>query len=357
VTADPFSELRAAVDRGLATFLRRSLSRLVSLHPALQPAADELEAFVLGGGKRLRPVCLLLGHRAAGGTHERVMGPALALELLHTCALIHDDLIDDADTRRGRVSVQRRFTADHRGRGWRGEASAFGTAAAVLLGDLAFVLADELFLDADVPPDTLVDALRLFTTMREEVMAGQYLDVVAAHEGDRGGGGGGELALRIAALKSGRYTIARPLQLGAVLAGGGDDLIEDLFRFGEPLGQAFQIRDDVLGVFGAVEATGKPRDSDLREGKRTLLVAETSARLAHDDARNFHALLGRADLTAAEADELRSLMRESGGVEATAAIVDRLRDEALAALHQLDVDEDTRGTLEQLARFVVDRHG
>jgi len=353
VTADPFSDLRASVDRGLASFLRRSLPRLVSLHPALQPAADELEAFVLGGGKRLRPVCLLLGHRAAGGMHERVMGPALALELLHTCALIHDDVIDDADTRRGRASVQRRFAADHRARGWHGEASAFGTSAAVLLGDLAFVLADELFLDADVPSDTLVDALRLFTTMREEVMAGQYLDVVAAHEG--GGGDGGELALRIAALKSGRYTIARPLQLGAVLAGGGDALIEDLFRFGEPLGQAFQIRDDVLGVFGAVEATGKSRDSDLREGKRTLLVAETSARLARDDARRFHALLGRADLTAVEADELRTLMRGSGGVEATVAMVDRLRDEALTAMRRLDVDEDTRGTLEQLARFVVDR--
>lgn len=351
MTAEPLGELRDAVDTGLVTFLERALPRLVSLHPALQDAADELGAFVLGGGKRVRPICLLLGHRAVGGSHERVLGPALALELLHTCALIHDDLIDEADTRRGRPSIHHHFAADHGRRGWRGDPRTFGTAAAVLLGDLAFVLADELFLEADVTSDTLLAALRLFTTMREEVMAGQYLDVVAAQDGH----GDGALALRVAALKSGRYTIARPLQLGAVLAGGDDRLVEGLFRFGEPLGQAFQIRDDVLGVFGAADATGKSRDSDLREGKRTLLVTETSARLSGDDARHFAELLGHPGLTADEADQLRTLMRESGGVEATVTIADQLRDEALEALRKLGVPDDTRLALEQLARFVVAR--
>lgn len=348
------AQLRARIDRALADFLSTSLPRLSRMHPALEPLADELRGLVLAGGKRLRPVFAVVGYRAAGGTEpDRVMGPALALELLHTCALVHDDIIDAAPTRRGRPTTHARFADTHRSAGWGGEPDSYGQAVAILLGDLAFVLADELFRTGQVPHQRLLDGLEVFTLLREEVMAGQYLDLYASRSGrtERA------LALRVASYKAGRYTVARPLQLGAVLAGAPADLVEGLLALGLPLGQAFQLRDDILGVFGAEAETGKSAASDLAEGKRTVLIAETAARLDAAGRHRLEALLGRGHLSAAEAAELRDMIRESGGLAATQALVDDLIGQALSALGDLDLDRGAARTLEGLATFVAHRRG
>lgn len=343
--------LRDEVDAALATYLDEALPRLRRLHTSLAPLTDELRAFT-AGGKRLRPVFLLLGHRAAGGEHRSaVHGPALALELLHTCALLHDDIIDAAPTRRGRPTTHVAFAAHHRDHGWQGDPDDFGAAVAILLGDLAFVQADELFLDARVAADVLLDALRLFTVLREEVMAGQYVDLFAATSATTSR----ELALAVATYKSGRYSVARPLEIGAVLAGAAPELVDGLAEFGGPLGRAFQVRDDLLGVFGQEGETGKSAAGDLREGKRTLLVAETAARLGGADAARFDALLGSDDLTADGAQELRELMRASGGLAATADYIATEVEAALDVLDGLDIEADAAAALRELAGFVRDR--
>ncbi len=344
--------LREAVDAALVRYLDRALPRMVDLHGSLASLADELRAFVVGGGKRIRPSLLLLGYRAAGGDDlEAVMGPALALELLHTCALFHDDIIDAAPTRRGRETAHLRFAREHREQGWAGDPEAFGTAVAILLGDLAFVQADELFLEGAVAPERLLDGLRRFTLLREEVMAGQYIDLHAAtaRETSR------EMALAVATYKSGRYSVARPLEIGAALGGGSPALIAGLAEVGGPLGRAFQVRDDLLGVFGDEGETGKSVAGDLVEGKRTLLVAETAARLAPDELARFEALLGAPGLDAADAARLRMMMRESGGREATEAYVVASVDESLAALDRLGLDAGVAAALAQMARFIRDR--
>jgi geranylgeranyl diphosphate synthase type I len=267
--------LQARIDQALERELHRVLDRLLKLSPLLAPIADELRSFT-ASGKRVRPALLLLGFNAAGGVKlDSVEGPALALELLHTCALLHDDVIDRAATRRGRPTVHETFADRHRKAGWSGDAHAFGEAMAILVGDLAFVYADEMFLQATVPSASLLDAFRRFTTLREEVMAGQTLDVHAATSGstDR------LAALTVATLKSGRYSVARPLEIGALLAGATAELVDGLGAFGDPLGRAFQVRDDLLGVFGDDATTGKSTASDLAEGKRTLLIAEAVAGL------------------------------------------------------------------------------
>jgi hypothetical protein len=211
-TAPPaeFAELKGRIDAGMSRALEAPLARLKDRSGILGPVADELAAFT-AEGKRLRPALLLLGFRAAGGTDlDAVDGPALALELLHTCALMHDDVIDRAATRRGRPTVHVSFAERHRAAGWRGSSAAYGEAMAILIGDLAFVQADELFLEAVVPNAALLSAFRRFTALREEVMVGQTLDLHAATAGttDR------EVALTIATLKSGRYSVARPLEVG-----------------------------------------------------------------------------------------------------------------------------------------------
>ena len=317
-----------AVDDALARFHAAVLPRLTALHPALGPLADELGGFVARGGKRLRPVLLLLGHEAAGGDADDVLGAAVAVELLHTCALLHDDVIDAAPTRRGHPTTHVTFADRHTRMAGAGDADRYGEAVAILLGDLAFVHADEALLDSTVPADRLLAGLRAFVRLREEVMAGQVLDVhaAAARSTDP------DLALRVATLKSGRYSVTRPLQLGAVLAGADAALLATLERFGEPLGRAFQLRDDVLGVFGDQAATGKSATGDLAEGKRTLLVAEAWARLDDDDRAVLADRLGAPDLTADEAADLRDRIEACG---ARAAVEDRIATEVGAARRAL----------------------
>ncbi len=341
-------QLRRRVDAALATALDQLLPRVEELHPSMVPLTDELRTFS-AGGKRIRPALLLLGFEAAGGRRlDAVEGPALALELLHTCALLHDDVIDQAPTRRGRPSVHEAFAARHAERGWQGDADAYGRAIAILLGDLAFVHADELFLSAKVPDQALLAAFRRFTLLREEVMAGQALDLHAAtvRSTDR------ELALRVATLKSGRYSVARPLEIGAVLAGADDELLAGLHAFGDPLGRAFQLADDLLGVFGDAGTTGKSASSDLAEGKRTLLVAEAWARLDAEGRARLEAGLGRSDLDEAAAEDLRTLLEDCGARAATEQEIDRSSSAARAALDGLTLPPAARDGLRAVADYL-----
>ncbi len=343
--------LAAEVDVQLAEALARLLPRLVEVHPSLTAVADELRGFV-AGGKRVRPVLLLLGFEAAGGhTRQAVHGPALALELLHTCALAHDDVIDRAPERRGRPSIHHGFAARHRTAGWSGDPLDYGEAVAILIGDLAFVQADELFLSAHVPDRALLAGLRRFTVLREEVMVGQYLGLQAAtsRTTDR------ELALTVATLKSGRYSVARPLEIGAELAGADEGFLHGLRAFGDPLGRAFQVRDDLLGVFGAQETTGKSASSDLVEGKRTLLVAETAARLGPADRAVLEAGLGDPSLSADRAAELRELMVGCGARDAVEGYVREAVAQARAALEQLPLPQHARAHLDAVASYLGDR--
>jgi geranylgeranyl diphosphate synthase, type I len=346
-----FAAIAREIDGALEEALDRLLPRLTALHPALQPVADELRAF-LAGGKRIRPALLMLGFEAAGGAfRDAVHGPALALELLHTCALAHDDVIDRAPTRRGRPSVHHVFADLHRAQGWSGDGAAYGEAVAILLGDLAFVQADELFLTARVPEHALLTAFRRFIVLREEVMAGQYLDLHAAtsRTTDR------ELALTVATLKSGRYSVARPLEIGALLAGAPSELVDGLRAFGDPLGRAFQVRDDLLGIFGEEAATGKSVSSDLAEGKRTLLVAEAAARLDETGRQELDRLLGDPGLGPEDAARARALLEDSGGREATERYVAASVAEALGALSQLGLPVGPAAALSEMAAYLGTR--
>lgn len=338
------------MDVALAATLDRVLPRVATHHPALVADLEHLRAF-LAGGKRIRPTLLRLGHLAAGGDVAAVTGPALALELLHTCALLHDDVIDRAPSRRGRPTVHHAVAADHRRHGWLGDPLAYGEAVAILLGDLAFVHADEAFLDADVPDAALLAGFRRFTVLREEVMAGQHLDLHAATARltDR------DLALRIATLKSGRYSVARPLEIGAVLAGADDDLVTGLGAFGDPLGRAFQVRDDLLGVFGDPEVTGKSVASDLAEGKRTLLIAEAATRLDAAELTRLETALGDPELPTSEAAALREVLDRCGARDACETYVDRAVAEAQDALAALPVETAVRTELAQVAQALARR--
>ncbi len=270
------------------------------------------------------------------------MDAGAALELLHTFALVHDDVTDGSDRRRGLPAVHRRFITEHAVARWRGEPRRFGEGAAILVGDFAFVYADILFADAPVP------ARRIFDELRVELCVGQYLDLV----GTASASTDPVQAERIERYKSGKYTVERPLHLGAALAGQLDELEAPLSAVGLPLGEAFQLRDDLLGVFGDSAVTGKPVGDDLREGKLTPLVAVAAARV---DAAGTALLdrLGSPQLSDDHVAALQTLLVDCGACAAIERAIDGLVARSLAALEDTPLTAEARGALQDLAMYVA----
>jgi geranylgeranyl diphosphate synthase type I len=348
VTTPPLERagLRCRVDKALTAFLAHQRSRMAAVDPALDDVADALEAFVLRGGKRMRPAFAYWGYRGAGGIDaDTVVTAVAALELVQASALIHDDLMDRSDTRRGEPAVHRRFTKKHVDAGWRGDAGQFGDSAAVLLGDLCLVWSDELLHSSGVDADALARARPVFDEMRTEVTVGQYLDVLTQATGDTSL----TRASKVATYKSAKYTVERPLLIGAALAGAPAAVSAAYSAYGLPLGEAFQLRDDVLGVFGDPEQTGKPAGDDLREGKRTYLIAAAFEAASPADRAEIDARLGDPDLDGAGVARLRDIIRGSGALKRTETRITALTTAALGALQAAPLDPDAAAVLHDLA--------
>ncbi|MEY9963703.1 geranylgeranyl diphosphate synthase type I [Streptacidiphilus sp. MAP12-16] len=346
--------LRLRVNDALTRFLDRQDAVLASISPQLTPLAAVLRDFLQSGGKRLRPAFCYWGWRGAGGSarDSGAVAACAALELLQASALVHDDLIDGSDTRRGLPSVHRRFEAQHTARGWRGDSARYGAAGAVLLGDLLLAWCDELLWDCGLDRDAVRRAKPLFDLMRTEVMAGQYLDMLgpAAAWAEDDGSDPIERARTVIHYKSAKYTIERPLQIGGLLAGADPALTTAYGAYGLPLGEAFQLRDDLLGVYGDPSLTGKPAGDDLREGKRTLLVAEALATCSRADARLLDDLLGAPGLAEPEVELLRRAITRSGAPERVEARIESLMRESLTALDSAPIVEpQARRVLRRLA--------
>jgi geranylgeranyl diphosphate synthase type I len=334
------------VEARISCLLDAELERWSAVDPDLTAPLVALRDLVLAGGKRLRPAFCHWAYVGAGGSpdDQGVVDAGAGLEMLHTFALVHDDVMDGSATRRGTDTIHVQFEAGHAVDGWRGEARRFGEGVAILVGDLAFVYADQLL--AGAPPA----AHQVFTELRVEVNVGQYLDLLGTARGrvDEG------TARRISRFKSGKYTVERPLHLGAALAGRLDDLARPLSAFGLPLGEAFQLRDDLLGVFGDGSVTGKPVGEDLREGKPTLLFAIAAERAAGADAAVL-ARYGAHDLDEDGIATLQEVLLSTGAVEAVESSIDRLVAEAVEALDGAALTDDARDALVELAYYVAGR--
>ncbi len=350
------SPIRKEVDGALLAFVDRQRPNLLAISDELAPLMAALDA-LLAEGKRLRPAFCYWGWRAAGaveedlgGTpgerlHEGIVNAAASLELLQASALIHDDVMDSSDTRRGQPSMHRRFEALHRAQGWPGPARAFGEGTAILLGDLCLAWSGEMFETCGLDEERRGRGRAVYDLMRTEVMCGQYLDML---EGTRGEATV-DTALRVVEFKSAKYTIERPLHLGAALAGGPPEATAALTGYGVPLGIAFQLRDDVLGVFGDPAETGKPAGDDLREGKRTVLVALSLERATPAQAAALQRRLGDPGLDLPGVDELRQIITDTGGLAACEAMIARYTGDAERVLAAAPFPEEARDALNALA--------
>lgn len=347
--------------------------------PLLEQVGTELAPFIdysrdlLRGGKRFRALFCYWGWRAvhsktdvldplADGNSDRldaVVRAAVALELFHAAALVHDDIIDNSNTRRGGTSVHRRFEMAHRDNRWSGSAEIFGRSAAMLLGDLLLAWSDEAFAEALelTASESARKAARCeFNRMRSEVMLGQYLDILdeqswmnhpESEQLNR--------AHRVVIYKSAKYSVEAPLVIGAALSGGDDVELASFQAFGLPLGIAYQLRDDILGVFGDSAVTGKPSGDDLREGKRTVLVALARAKLPSNARQFVDELLGDPDLSDVQVRLLQDTLRDSGAVDHVEDIIRREVERATEALHKANIAASARDELLGLIDSVIRR--
>ena len=343
----------SAVEKALMDFLgglRERAERIGAL-PLLETAQA-----CIAGGKRLRPAFCYWGYVAAAGRPadpDPLLRAAASLDLLHASLLVHDDLLDGSDTRRGAPSAHRRFEALLPGP----RATRFGEAAAILLGDVLFSWSAEMFESAGLSPEAIRDAAPVLATMRSEVLLGQYLDVAAAFGATDRSTRQAQMhtAEKVLEFKSARYSVRRPAELGATLGEAPPGLLAALGTYGSLLGRAFQLRDDILGVFGDPEATGKPAGDDIREGKRTVLVLTA---LENGDARQhdtLDSLLGTPGLTEEDLTTAREIIEATGARNSCEELIARSTTDALTALEGADMDAEGRSALITLAGLATDR--
>ena len=334
--------IAARVQARLGEILAVERRQWAALDPSLDEPLGDLADMILGGGKRIRPAYCHWGWLLGGGDPDGggALDGGCALEILHAFALAHDDVMDASPTRRGVPTVWRKFVQRHRDRGWRGEDRRFGEAAAVLVGDMAMVLADRML--GRVSRETRA----VWDELRTELNMGQYLDVVGSARGSTTA----DQARRIIEHKTARYTVVRPLQLGAALAGSAE-LAEPLAGHGRPIGMAFQLRDDVLGAFGDPAATGKPVGDDLREGKPTLLMAMARAAANPSQLRVLDAV--GTEMDDETVAEVQRVIVDTGALSSLENEIAELLEEALDALEALPDVPAAREALASTARFVA----
>ena len=345
-------DIAIRVDARLGEFLNSETIRWKSLDADLEMPLDEISRLVSAGGKRLRPAFCYLGFIGAGGDENsaKLVDAQAALELLHASALLHDDVIDGSQTRRGEPASHALYTKTHKDNSWASEARRFGEGAAVLIGDLAFVYADQLMNIANN------NVAKIWNEMRVELNIGQYLDLLGSAQRER------RLvkAERVSRYKSGKYTIERPLHLGATLAAPAmaNELLPALSKYGLPLGDAFQMRDDVLGAFDFADSdkgsTGKPIGDDLREGKPTPLLAIAFER-ADSIQRKVLDLVGSVDISDQDVSNIQEVIKQTGALVALEAKISALTAEAIAGVKQAPITQSARDSLIELAEFISQR--
>lgn len=356
------------VQQTIDEYLAQRSPQLVDIAEELAPFADYSRA-LLSGGKRFRALFCYWGWQAvatpdpAGEQSETafdsVLLAATALEVFHAAALVHDDIMDNSDTRRGLPAVHRRFQALHEASGWLGSATHFGESSALLLGDLLLSWSDELFAEGLSKLEDLsarIVARAEFNLMRTEVTVGQYLDILE----EKAWSVQPEASLlsrahRVVVFKSAKYSVEAPLAIGASLGGGSLPQLAALRAFGLPLGIAFQLRDDVLGVFGDPTVTGKPAGDDLREGKRTVLVAMAREKLPVTARRLVDELLGDPELTDMQVELLQETIRDSGALDALELLIEENASLALAAIDNAPLADAAQRQLSELVATVTSR--
>ena len=343
------------IDQELEKALEKEREFMPFPNPLFLDAVEKLKDFNLRGGKRLRPAFLVEGYRCVGGKDlDSAYQASIAIEGSETYLLIHDDVIDEDALRRGKPTVHKMYSADlERFALPEAKRKHISEGLAMVLGDVQATINYDWFLKPNFPTGLKVKAIQHFNEILRLTCYGQILDVMSetkpAEEVTE------EDVITIHRLKTSAYTIYGPLQIGAILGGASEDELKIFYEYGDPLGVAFQLQDDILGTFGDPKKTGKPVHSDLKEGKRTLLIVKALENADDHEKRELLAFLGKRDLTDKEADTARGIIKETGSLEYSREMAKRLADQSLKAVENADFVEEGKEYLIGIAEYLINR--
>lgn len=362
-------KLTELIQQRLNQFIASKAEEFEVITPELLALTDAISS-LLSAGKRFRALFTYWGWSATWQPHpdplddtqaerDAIIEAACALEIFHAAALVHDDLIDHSDTRRGKPATHKHFEQLHLSSQWRGDAADFGQNSALLLGDLLLAFSDDLF-DLALSRMSNLEAVKIaraeFIRMRQEVTAGQYLDILEEHIWPlQSDDDALARAKRIVIYKSAKYSVVAPLRIGAAIAGASEGQLEHLTQYGLPLGIAFQLRDDLLGVYGDSTVTGKPSGDDLREGKRTILIALAKTSSTRSVSRLIDELLGDPQLSENQIAMLQTEIRRSGAVDRLERLITQQLGQAHAALDEAPLNASAVEQLRALAIRAAER--
>lgn len=343
---------RQKLEHELSLWLAAKQARAREIVPASEELTGVLTDYVFRGGKRLRPALLYYSYRSCGGDRDSTVLPlSMAVEMLHTYLLAHDDIMDRAELRRGKPAVHLIFRDLHASRAWAGDSDHFGHSVAILLGDLAQAYSMELFASTPADSEIWPELRAAFSSMVQEVIVGQYLEMTAGYREDLGE----DELLRVLRMKSGRYSVEWPMHLGAILAGAAKEQREALCRYGSLMGEAFQLQDDLLGMFGDPERVGKPVGADLAEGKFTLLIHHALGQAPAEGRERLTDALGNPDLTPEQVAEAQRIIRRTGAEEKVGQMIDERMSAAQDILATLELEPEGKRFFEGLVEYLRGR--
>jgi geranylgeranyl diphosphate synthase type I len=346
------SWFKKELDPFLEAYFAEKIKQAAEIHPEAVVLVEEIRRMVQAGGKRIRPAFAYAAYVASGGhSHEAVLYASSALELWHTFAIIHDDIIDESSLRRGQSTAHTAFDKFHQNRHFPGDSQRFGISAAILAGDLAFSFADELLDSAPFPAERIRRAKIYYNAMKQQTIYGEHLDVISQFkkqisEAD---------VLKILEYKTAKYTIERPMHIGACLAGADEEKLQIFSNYAVPLGQAFQIQDDILGTFGKEENIGKPTDSDIKEGKMTLLIVKAYEAVKPAERKVLDGALGNKKASTRQINQVRKVIENCGSLAYSQKLSNELIERAKEVISEAKLNQEGKNYLLQICNYLLVR--
>lgn len=309
--------------------------------------------FTLADGKRIRPALIYYGYLASGGKEgKEILEASISIELIHSFLLIHDDIIDRDEKRHGVPTVHEKYRKIGKRIAPDKDSVHFGNSMAIITGDMAYAMANEVIFNSKFPPEIIIKALDKLQSIVYHTIVGQMQDVVMENKGYASE----KEILHMFEGKTSRYTFEGPLHFGSILSGNGEGLLKDFSNYSLPLGKAFQIQDDILGVFGDEKKMGKPVGSDIIEGKQTLLLLKALQKGNNIEKKKIKKYLGKKDLSKNELDEFRQIIRKTGSLEYSQDLAKKFVGEALLALEGVKfINKEAKFFLEGIAKYIIER--
>lgn len=347
------SDYQKQVDPLLRNYFDKKLEEARKNDALAVEAIEMIADFTLASGKRMRPAVMYYAYLAAGGKDEDAIKEAsVSIELVHTFLLIHDDIIDRDEKRHGVSTLHERYKKIARILNPKKDSTHFGNSMAMIVGDMTSAMANEVIFNTRFDARLIIRALDMLQRIVYVTIPGEMLDVLLEFKGSATE----KEIMDMHERKTAKYTFEGPMYLGAVLAGNEEHMLEPFSRYALAAGKAFQLQDDILGVFGDEKKLGKPVGSDIIEGKQTLLVIKALAAASSSQKSIIHSLLGKKDLSESELQAFRSVIRDTGALDYSVDLSKKLIAEAIDSLQVVEFkNAAAKDFFEGAAQYVISR--